>query len=186
MKLSTRARYAVRLMIQIARQASADNPVSMTVVARETGISKSYLEQLAIPLKAAGLLHGQPGRTGGYGLAREARDICLLEVVEAAIGPINLVECVGEPAACERSANCETRLIWALLTSRVRATLNEYTLADLSNSAYLDAVREMMGAALPMSCQKASRRRKATCGREPASRSRRSGAPEVGCSHRNR
>ena len=140
----------------------------MTAIARETNISKSYLEQLAIPLKSAGLLHGRTGRAGGYTLARPAADIRVLEIVEAAIGPIDLVECVGDPDICLRASDCETRLIWALITSRTRAMLDEYSLADLTDPQYLQSIREQIGDDLAAPQQKVCKRGQRTnCGPEP-------------------
>ena len=113
------------MMLEIAKAESKGTPVSMTSISRGTEISKSYLEQLAIPLKASGLLHGRTGRAGGYTLAKPASEIRIREIVESTIGPIDLVECVGNPDHCMRSADCETRLVWTLIASRVRAMLDE-------------------------------------------------------------
>lgn len=175
MKLSTRARYALRMMLQVARASSDGTPVSMTSIARETDISKSYLEQLAIPLKAAGLLHGRTGRAGGYTLSRPASEIRIREIVEATIGQIELVECVGSPDHCMRAGECETRLVWALLTSRLRSMLDEYSLADLTNPEYLAYIRDEVGPDLVMPRRRRGKKPpRATCGPVPA-RSRRKG-----------
>lgn len=144
MKLSTRARYALRMMLEIARSSHDGTRVSMTHVARTTGISKSYLEQLAIPLKGAGLLQGHTGRTGGYCLGRPAKQIVVREVVEAAIGALALVECVADATLCARSPGCETRFIWTVLTSRLRAALEEFTLADLTTPGQMEALADGM------------------------------------------
>lgn len=156
-------------MLEIAKAGSGASPVSMTTISRGTDISKSYLEQLAIPLKASGLLHGRTGRAGGYTLARPASDIRLREIVESTIGPIDLVECVSDPNQCTRAADCETRLVWALITSRIRSMLDEYSLADLTNPEYLQYIREEIGPALVMPRKRggANSSRK-TCGPEPA------------------
>lgn len=140
----------------------------MTAISRETNISKSYLEQLAIPLKSVGLLLGRTGRAGGYTLARPASEIRVREIVEATIGPIDLVECVGNPDMCLRSPDCETRLIWALITIRTRAMLDEYSLADLTNPEYLQAIRDQIGSDL-VTPQRKSRKRgqRLNCGPEP-------------------
>ena len=172
-RLSTRARYAVRMMLEVARESANGVPVSMASVARNTDVSKSYLEQLAIPLKAAGLLTGRPGRAGGYTLSRPAADIRIREIVEATLGPIDLVECVGNPEHCRRAGECETRLIWALLTHRVRAMLDDYSLADLTNPDYLQDIRDTLGANLIMPRRKGRLRARTTCGPEPAAVRRR-------------
>ncbi len=148
MRLSTRARYALRMMLQVARASAKGKSVSMSAIARETDISKSYLEQLAIPLKAAGLLHGRTGRAGGYVLLRPASEIRIREIVEATIGQVDLVECVGDPKQCTRSHDCETRLIWVLFASRLRGMLEEYSLADLANPEHVESIRKAVDANL--------------------------------------
>jgi Rrf2 family protein len=149
-KFSTRARYALRMMLAVARSSEGGGPVSMTVISRDTGISKSYLEQLAIPLRSAGLLHGRAGRSGGYTLAKPSSEIRAREVIEAAIGPIDLVECVGDPDLCVRAEECRTRLLWATVTSRVRSALEEFSLADLNDAGFVQDMRQSLGTDLVM------------------------------------
>jgi len=157
------------MMLEIARASSQERPVSMTAISRETDISKSYLEQLAIPLKAAGLLHGRTGRAGGYTLAKAAAEIRIREIVEATIGPIDLVECVGDPGCCSRADGCETRLVWALLTSRTRSMLDDYSLADLTNPEYLRSIGEQLEPELlPSPRGGRSRPQRSNCGPERA------------------
>ncbi len=144
MKLSTRARYAVRLMLEVARRGTEAEPVSMRSIAATTGISKAYLDQITIPLRGMRLLRGRAGRSGGYALGKPANQITVREIVEAAIGPVDLVECVGEPEFCPRAKGCETRIIWALMAHRVRAVLDEYTLADLVDPKFLEGARRQM------------------------------------------
>lgn len=167
------------MMLEIAKAGSSASPVSMTAIARGTDISKSYLEQLAIPLKASGLLHGRTGRAGGYTLAKPAEDIRLREIVESTIGPIDLVECVSDPNQCLRSPECETRLIWALVTNRIRSMLDEYSLADLTNPEFLQFIREEIGPALVMPRKRAGAKvMRKTCGPEPTrTRSRKRASP---------
>ncbi|MFH1177349.1 MAG: Rrf2 family transcriptional regulator, partial [Acidobacteriota bacterium] len=97
MRLATRARYSVRLMVAIGRNSGEGKPTSMTEVAARTRISRGYLEQLALFLRNAALLKGVCGRKGGYFLARPPEDITLAEIVEAAMGPINLSDCISSP-----------------------------------------------------------------------------------------
>jgi Rrf2 family protein len=148
------------MMLKVARMSSAGVPVSMSVIARETDISKSYLEQLAIPLRSAGLLRGRAGRSGGYMLSKPPAEIKVREIVEAVIGPIDVVECVGDPSQCRRSHECQTRLVWALITNRVRSMLEDYSLADLTDPAFMDVLRQQVGTELVVPQPKAPR----TCG----------------------
>ena len=100
MKLSTRARYALRAMVIIAREGKNGEPVKLVDVAARTEISHRYLEQVAISLKHAKLLKGISGKNGGHVLARAPKDIKIGEIIEAAIGKINVVDCVGDPESC--------------------------------------------------------------------------------------
>lgn len=124
-------------MLEIARFSDEETPVSLQDIAAWTGISRRYLEQLIIPLKAAQLLRGRSGRGGGYSLTRQPADIRIGDVLAAARGPLSLVECVDEEHACGRAGTCECRVLWSLLTARVREVLDEYSLADLADPTWL-------------------------------------------------
>lgn len=131
MKLSTRARYALRSMMVIAQETESGETINLSEVARITGISRRYLEQVTISLKTAKLLKATPGKKGGHMLGRPAEEIRLGEIVEAAIGEINVVECVLEPDTCTHGADCECRNLYCLINRRITETLNEFTLVDL-------------------------------------------------------
>ncbi len=133
MKLSTRARYALRAMITIAKTANGSKPVSLQQVAGATQISRRYLEQLAIALKRARLLRGLSGKGGGYILARSPQEIKIGQIFDAAIGPMNIVECVAHPDQCLRSVFCECRAVYSLINRKITRVLNEISLADLAN-----------------------------------------------------
>ena len=133
MKLSTRARYALRSMVVIARHSDGANPMSLEKVAKATHISRRYLEQLAMGLKGAALVRSVSGRKGGYSLARPADQISIGQIVEASIGPINVVECVGLPGACIKADLCECRLLYMLINRGIKDVLNRHSLADLAD-----------------------------------------------------
>jgi Rrf2 family protein len=161
MKLSTRARYALRMMLDVARNADADGPVSLTRVSARTEISRAYLEQLALALRAAGLLRGVSGRRGGYRLATPPGEITVGQVLEASIGPVRLVDCLEDPALCRRSDSCESRLVYQLINDRVDEVLRSYTLADLLDPSWVrdfqagDTPRSEDGGQ-PSCCERAS------------------------------
>jgi Rrf2 family protein len=141
-KLSTRARYALKSMIAIARLSNANDPVSLGKVAEATGISRRYLEQLAVAQRNASLLRAVGGREGGYMLARPAEEITVGQIVEAGIGPINIVECADEPERCAQSEDCECRMIFLLMNLRLKEVLGKYCLADLADRSRLGRIKE--------------------------------------------
>ena len=130
MKLNTRVRYALRLMVDIA-QNSANGPVPLLEVARRQDVSRAYLAQLAIPLKNASLLKSTWGNRGGYVLGRCSREISIRDVVEAVDGPISLLDCILDPARCDRMAFCQCVRIWRDVNRGIVASLERYTLEDL-------------------------------------------------------
>lgn len=132
MKISTRVRYALRLILDIARHGPPEGePVQLSQVAERNNLSKGYLEQLAIALKNAQLIRSSSGRTGGYKLARPAEEITLLEVFEASNGPVNVVECVRHPQECIQVDFCRCRGLWELINFRITEVLADYSLRDL-------------------------------------------------------
>jgi Rrf2 family cysteine metabolism transcriptional repressor len=145
MRLSTRARYALRMMLYLAKNGGDHQPVSLATISQQTGISRGYLEQLAIALRSASLVRGVAGRYGGYRLARSPHEITIGTVIEATIGPMRLVECVEEPEVCNRSDNCECRAVYRLINQRIGEVLDEFTLADMARSDWTVRVAEVAG-----------------------------------------
>ena len=144
MKLSTRARYALKLMIQIAKQADRNVPVSLNQVARGGELPRRYLEQLVIGLKNASLTRGVSGKVGGYCLKKPAGEIKIGAIIEAAIGPVNIVECVNEPRQCLKADVCECRLLWVLINGRIVDVLNEFSLEDMLDKKWYRLVSQQL------------------------------------------
>jgi Rrf2 family protein len=119
------------MMLDVARNGGDEKPVSLASVAERTGISRGYLEQLVLGLRNARLVRGVAGRYGGYRLAERPANITVGQIVEAAIGPIFLVDCVEDASTCVRADFCECRVVYSLINERVAEVLREYTLADL-------------------------------------------------------
>jgi Rrf2 family cysteine metabolism transcriptional repressor len=135
MKLSTRARYALRMMVEIAKNTDKmGGAVSLSHVAETTGISRRYLEQLAIGLKNACLVKGKTGKGGGYHLAKKPGKITAAQVIEAAIGPISIVDCVLDPEFCMRIDKCGCRTMYCKINDRIMETLNELSLEELAKN----------------------------------------------------
>ena len=113
-------------------------------MAESTGLSRRYLEQLVVSLRNASLLRSVSGRQGGHLLARKPDQIRIGQIIEAAIGPISVVECVMNPEMCMKSDYCECRLLYELVNTQIRNALNQFTLADLTGGNW----REKVGAQL--------------------------------------
>lgn len=131
MRLSHRARYALRMMLAIAKLAPEQGRVSLQKVSQHTGISYRYLEQLALVLRQAGLISGMPGKNGGYLLARPPGSIGIHEIFRATIGPIRIVECLDNPTSCRQVENCECRGIYQKINDGIESVLKSFTLKNL-------------------------------------------------------
>ncbi len=142
MKVSTRARYGLRLMVELARELKKDDIIQLNKIAKITHLSEKYLAQLAIPLKEAGLIIGVSGKKGGYLLGYKPEEIKIRQIVCALIGPISLTDCVNSPEICLNYSFCEARTIWTILSERMHEILDEFTLADLINKDSMKAIKE--------------------------------------------
>lgn len=133
MKLSTRAEYGIRALIELALQAqqAPDQPLMLQHIAARQDISKKYLEQLFIPLRKAGVVEGVRGPTGGYRLARSPEQIRLDEVFEILEGSIAVADCLDAPGMCKHSGGCATQEVWRQLSRAIEDTLGSISLADL-------------------------------------------------------
>lgn len=150
MKLSTRARYALRMMLDIAHHDETGKPVSLATVAKRTGLSRGYLEQLALALRNASLVRGISGRYGGYRLSRSPSEISIGDIVEATIGPVNIVDCLADPDSCIRVSDCECRMVYALINQRIAEVLRSFNLADLLNPEWNETMRSQLEGLAPL------------------------------------
>jgi Rrf2 family protein len=130
MKLSTKGRYGVRLMFDLALQAG-DGPVTLKDIATRQEISEKYLSNLILVLKNAGFVNSVRGSQGGYTLARPPRDITLKDILVALEGPMCLVECTEKPLLCQRSEECLMRDVWSEVTGKMLDALESFTLEGL-------------------------------------------------------
>ncbi len=130
MKLSTRARYGTRALLDLAVQEKR-GPVLLKDIARRQQISLQYLEHLITPLITAGIVWSTRGPRGGISLAKPPAEIRLGEVIQLLEGSIAPVECVDSPGVCPRSQICATRDIWGELKKAMNGVLESTTLQDL-------------------------------------------------------
>jgi len=134
MRLSTRSRYGVRLMLALAVN-KQKKPVFLKDIAGSEEISEKYLSQIIIPLKAKGLVTTFRGAHGGYLLSKPASEISLRDIIEPLEGDLCLVDCVNNPGVCDRSNECATREVWDELSSLLLNFLDTFTLEDLINKS---------------------------------------------------
>lgn len=130
MRISTRARYGLRLMLDLALK-HGKGPIFLKEVSRSQEISEKYLGQIIMPLKAAGLVKSYRGAHGGYTLQRDPEKITVREIVSTLEGDLNLVECVTNPGSCSRFEQCVTQQVWCQVARSIADTLEGITLADL-------------------------------------------------------
>jgi len=130
MKLSTRARYGLRAMVDLAAH-KGDAPVMMRAIASNQTLSKRYLDNIFATLRQEGLVQSVRGAAGGYRLSRKAEEIYVDEVVQALEGNIVLVHCEDEFGGCDRHGRCAASEVWFDASIALRDTLHAVTLADL-------------------------------------------------------
>jgi Rrf2 family protein len=130
MKLSTRGRYGVRLMLELALH-YGEGPILLKDIAERQGVSEKYLWQLINPLKKTGLVNSLRGAHGGYVLAKPPEAISVKAILQILEGPLCLVDCVDNPALCERSLSCISRDIWGEASKNMQQTLEDTTLAAM-------------------------------------------------------
>jgi Rrf2 family protein len=127
MKLSTRARYGVRLMLALARNYGKE-PVYLKDIAKQEDISEKYLSLLIMPLRRIGLVNSVRGAYGGYNLAKDPSQISLKEIVDILEGDCCLVDCVKDPSKCPRVSTCVSHDVWAIIGGKISETLSSITL----------------------------------------------------------
>lgn len=132
MKISTKGRYGLRALIDLA-QYSEIEPVSINSIATRQGISEGYLEQLLTLLKKAGLIKSIRGAGGGYVLAKEMNEISVGDVLRALEGSLQPVECAAfsQEDSCEAAGGCVTKYVWQRINDSINQTVNEISLKQL-------------------------------------------------------
>ncbi len=130
MKLSTRGRYGLRAVLDLAVH-QGEGMVLLKDIARRQEVSLPYLEHLITPLIAGGLVKSTRGARGGVLLLKPPAEVKLTEVVQLLEGSIAPVDCLNDPRVCSRSASCVTRDIWMQIKDAMIQVLDSTTLQDL-------------------------------------------------------
>jgi Rrf2 family transcriptional regulator, cysteine metabolism repressor len=131
MKVSTKGRYGMRAMMDLAAHQGDGKPVFLSDIAKRQNISEKYLEHIFSALRTAGLVSTVRGRKGGFLLTKSPAEITAANIVTILEGPCILVDCVSKPKTCDKSEACATRDIWSLLGSKIDEVLSGFTLEQL-------------------------------------------------------
>jgi Rrf2 family protein len=130
MRLSTRTRYGIRAILELAEN-HGKGPLQLKIVAQRQEISVKYLEQLMVILKSAGIVRSVRGSKGGYVLARPPNQIKVSDCFNCLEGPVITVECVEDESYCARTADCVAREVWAEVHRAIMGVLQSMTLQNL-------------------------------------------------------
>ncbi|WP_183165129.1 Fe-S cluster assembly transcriptional regulator IscR [Azomonas macrocytogenes] len=143
MRLTTKGRYAVTAMLDLALHAQ-DGPVSLADISERQGISLSYLEQLFARLRRSGLVSSVRGPGGGYRLSRRMDAIQVAQVIDAVNESVDATRCQGG-SDCHSGDTCLTHYLWCDLSERIHEFLSGISLADLVNRNDIQLLAQTQG-----------------------------------------
>ena len=141
MKLSTRGRYGIHAMYDLAVH-YGDAPQSIKCIAERQNVPEAYLEQLIALLRRAKLVISNRGAQGGYRLSREPREITVGDVLRALEGGLNLVDCLEEDDACGKSCACPSRIVWMKIRDGLNQVVDGITLQDMIDEQVCQTAQE--------------------------------------------
>ncbi len=130
MKISTKGRYGLRILLDLALHGSG-HPRMIRDIAESQQISEKYISRLIINLRQAGLVRSVRGAGGGYFLARKPESVSILEVIEVMEGPLALIDCVGRDDKCVRSQDCIAREAWTELNAGIKDVFSGMTIRNV-------------------------------------------------------
>ena len=131
MRISTKGRYAVRLMLDLATNYSGE-PIRLKDVAKRQGISEKYLEQIISILNKAGFVRSVRGPQGGYSLSRTPADYTVGMILRLTEGSLCPVDCAAEEnGSCDREDTCVTRMLWKKLDDAISSVVDHVSLEEL-------------------------------------------------------
>ena len=130
MKVSTKGRYALRLMLDLALNQTGE-PVSLKDISKRQGISDKYLEQNISVLNKAGYVKSVRGPQGGYSLTKQPEEYTVGMILRLTEGSLAPVACVEEEGTCEKVSSCATILVWKKINEAINEVVDHMTLADL-------------------------------------------------------
>jgi Rrf2 family protein len=149
MRLTTKSSYGVRALINLAVMHGKKQPVSISSISKEEGISTIYLEQIFNVLKNHGLVKSVRGPKGGYVLAKDPAKVNVYEAIKILEGDISSVRCIpklGKGKTCARLCNCASKEVWEELTRQIEKTLKGFSLKYLADRAIKINPERLVGA----------------------------------------
>jgi len=129
MKLSTKGRYGVKAMVDLAIR-YGEEPISIKSISERQNISEYYLEQLFASLRKVNIIKSIRGAQGGYVLSRAPKDITVAEIMDVLEGPVEISDCVDE-GTCSNIECCATRLLWVRIRDSINSVMKSTTLQDM-------------------------------------------------------
>lgn len=136
-------------MIYLSDNYDRGKPIKLKEIAKEQGLPFKYLEQLVMALKNQGLIRSVQGKQGGYILANAGDQIKALDVIDASMGGVDLMDCVTYDGTCKFEDVCTSRKMWGLIKAQITDVLAEYSLKDLSETKMLERYKERAEADSP-------------------------------------
>jgi len=130
MKLSTKGRYAVSAMYDLASHGKG-KPITAAEISGRQGIPLPYLEQILAKLRKANLVKTVRGPSGGYVLVKKSAQVSIGDIIRASDGPVALADCVTVESCCPKSGCCSTKGLWQTLSKKVSRVFDSTTLKDL-------------------------------------------------------
>lgn len=134
MKLSTRSRYGIRLLFELALDYGNNNFLFLKDISEKQQISEKYLSSIIIPLKNSKLVISSRGAHGGYMLARDPESITIKEVIDILEGTPLTIECIENTDFCKRAHFCPSQKLWEELENVIVTFLKSKTIKDLINN----------------------------------------------------
>lgn len=130
LKISAKARYALRILKDIADHQDGGEPTTEAAIARRQGVSAKFLSRIVLPLRDAKFVSVRRGSRDGFALLVKPEKITLLDIVETVQGPVEILDCLDASIDCGRKRNCFARRIWTKANAAIRKSLAAITLAD--------------------------------------------------------
>lgn len=154
MKLSTKGRYGLRAVLDLALH-SNEEAISLSSIAERQSISISYLEQLIAKLRKAGIVESKRGAQGGYSLAKPAEEISVGDILRALEGDLHPVDCAeiyGGTSTCSGSDMCVTKYVWKRISDSIDAAVDALMLSELVEEGRTLRANKELGHTSEYSC----------------------------------